>query len=99
ATTPVTLTNTGDFIDLFYTFTANSSNIPTASSFLFTGLYNSGGVAPLPGTLASSGLSSTAGSANATGGTQLWQGYVTKVSGTGGTSSSSSVAIRPMQSG
>lgn len=84
---PITLASTGDYIDLTYTF-ANTSGTLLAggtASYLWTGLYNSGGAAPVAGSLNNSGLNTTAGSAYATGNAAGWQGYASRISN-GGTS-------------
>ena len=98
SSTPITLQSVGDAINMQVTF-VNVSNILSGSAGtsagLFAGLYDSGTSAPLTN-LASSGLSATAGSPNATGGTQLWQGYVQKFSIPGGSNTS---YVRPQQTG
>ncbi|MFM1903064.1 MAG: hypothetical protein RLZZ440_964, partial [Planctomycetota bacterium] len=103
--TPVSLATVGDRIRLQYTFTAANNILSSdlavigTGSGLYTGLYNSGGVKPYT-TLDSSGLSATEGSEYATGGTQLWQGYVSRVMYSDGVSSGSSAFItRPEQTG
>jgi hypothetical protein len=100
SSTPVALSSIGDSINLRYTFTATPNILAgnaAANSALYAGLYSSGtpSVAPLT-TLASSGLTATAGSPNATGGTQLWRGYVQRINFTGGSSQS---YTRPQQTG
>lgn len=77
---PVALASTGDSIELTMTFTATSgilSTGSTSSAAIYWGMYNSGSPqsAPVSG-LNNSGLNGTANSPFATGGTQLWQGYV-----------------------
>src|SRR4051812_33002171 len=74
---PVTLTNTGDFVEFAVTFTNN--NILTASTTsgqLSLGMYISGGNAPKTD-LQASGLG--AGTGDATGGAQNWLGYVSQM--------------------
>jgi hypothetical protein len=94
--TAYSLVNTGDTIEADVTFTEPTAGLLlTSGSNLCMGLYNSGGTAPESGaTLANAGLSSATGSAFATGGTQLWQGYFGQILGSGG---SSSVRPRPQQ--
>jgi hypothetical protein len=93
--TPVTLTNAGDYVDLTYTFT-NTGNVANGSaSAFYVGMYNTGGSAPVSG-LNNSGLTTTAGSSFATGGAQLWQGYIQILQGSGGTSK---MLSRPQQNG
>lgn len=100
-TTPVTLATVGDYINFTYTFTDTASLLAagTASS-IYTGLYNSGGSAPVAGTAGVAGntvtLNTTAGSANATGNAANWQGYVGRLVGTGG---NSVILTRPLQNG
>jgi hypothetical protein len=91
------LTTAGDFIDCTLVFTnANNLLAGGTNAALYLGLYNSGGTAPVSG-LSSSGLTSTAGNTTfATGGTQLWQGYVGRVVGSGG---NNITYTRPQQNG
>jgi hypothetical protein len=95
--TPVTLATVGDYIDLTYTFTDTGGTILAqgASSYIFTGLYNSGGSAPTYAVNANGGLTATAGSANATGNAANWQGYVSRISNAG----TSVIDTRPVQNG
>ena len=74
--TPVQLLNVGDSITLTFTFTNSSGTLLAGGngSYINAGLYNSGGVAPLAGSLNSSGLSTAA--TFAAGGCAGWQGYV-----------------------
>lgn len=98
ASTPVPLTNSGDYLELTAAFTATANVISGGSgagSFLCYGLFNSGGSAPLT-VLANSGLSTTLGSPNSTGGVQGWQGYVSRV---GIATATSTIITRPAQSG
>lgn len=94
--TPYQLATTGDKITATITFTA-TNNILTGGtgSQIFVGLFQSGGSTPLAN-LQSSGLSTTTGSANATGGTQLWQGFNSRISYDGG---GSGILTRAQQSG
>lgn len=87
STTPVALVSVGDYINLTYVFTNTTGTLisPGTSSFLLHGLYNSGGSAPLAGSLNSSGLSNTTNSPYATGNCANWVGYASRISG-GGTS-------------
>ncbi|HVM62206.1 MAG TPA: PEP-CTERM sorting domain-containing protein [Verrucomicrobiae bacterium] len=81
ASTPIMLSNPGDYIQLTYTFT-DSSNIlisGKSSSQLWVGLFDSYTSAPLTN-LQNSGLST-----NAAGGTQGWQGYHIQLPGSGNT--------------
>jgi autotransporter-associated beta strand protein len=75
---PVTLASIGDYIELDYTFT-DVTNILNGlggnNTGLYCGLFNSGGVPPLSGTLLwNSGFSSSLYNAD-TGGTADWVGY------------------------
>jgi pectin methylesterase-like acyl-CoA thioesterase len=88
--TPVALTNTGDFLELTFTFT-NTSGLFTLPGHLGFGFYNSGGIAPLAGGMDGSATTSTNG---ITGGAQGWQGYVSQIAYTGG---SHRIATRPAQ--
>jgi hypothetical protein len=91
----ITLGNVGDTIHLKFTFTDTAAILTTGASQLYVGLFNSGGSAPRTG-LQSSGLSATAGSGNATGGTQLWLGYNARI---GYVTNTSAIYTRPQQSG
>jgi len=82
SSTPVTLANTGDYIDfiLEFTATANLTASGGQANELNMGLYDSGGSAPLPGNLATL--------TTASGGAQGWSGYYSQIlSANGGTSS------------
>lgn len=94
--TPYQLATTGDKITATITFTA-TNNILTGGigSQLLVGLFQSGGTTPLAN-LQNSGLSTATGSPNATGGTQLWQGYNSRISYDGG---SSTTYTRAQQTG
>ncbi len=94
---PVTLATVGDYITLTYTFTNTLNMIGSASgnnsSGLFTGLYNSGGSAPVTGeALANAGLTTTSGSSFASGNCANWQGYVANIGST-----NSKCYTRPVQ--
>jgi len=96
ASTPVQLVNVGDCINLTFSFTNTSGTLLAggSGSLIDVGLFNSGGVKPLAGTLNNSGLSSA--TTYATGGCAGWQGYVASVAYAG---IASRVYTRPMQSG
>jgi hypothetical protein len=91
---PVSLVG-GDYIDLQVVFTDQTALAGGTASYLYAGLYNSAGNAPVAGSLNNSGLNSTAGSAFATGNAANWQGYVARVSNGG----SSGTWVRPLQNG
>jgi len=82
--TPVVLQNTGDTIDfiLEFTDTANMGFINNTQNQIGIGLFNSGGVDPLPGT---TDLNNTPNELN--GGVQTWVGFESQTFGTGSTSS------------
>ena len=90
------LASTNDSITVTVQFTA-TNNVLTGGtgSQLFVGLFQGDGNKPLAN-LQSSGLSTATGSPNATGGTQLWQGYNSRVTYDGG---SSAITTRPQQNG
>jgi len=90
---PVSLNQPGDFVQLSVTFT-NTAGILTQSGFWGFGLYNSGGSAPVGGGL-NNALNATATTA-ATGAAQNWLGYFAQI---GFTSSSSAFYDRKAQSG
>jgi len=94
---PVTLSNPGDYVDFTLTFTDTTNILLTtkSNSSLTMGLFNAGGIAPLGGVLANSGLNATAGSPYATGGSQLWQGYTGRIIQSG----TAQLLARPQQSG
>jgi hypothetical protein len=85
ASSPVSLSTVGDYINLTVVFTDTSGILLSGktSSTLNVGLYNTGGVNPLTG-LDQSGLS--AATTSNRGGAQLWQGYMGRIfqSGTSG---------------
>jgi hypothetical protein len=98
-TTPVSLVTVGDTVTLSVVFTDTSGIFPvvgpSGSSFLSEGLYNSGGVAPVPnGGLANSGIGT--GTTFATGHAQNWLGYIGRVNGL---NNNSVIDTRPAQSG
>jgi hypothetical protein len=99
---PVTLATPGDYIDLTYTFTDNGSLLAGGtSSEIYTGLYNSGG-GNVPVSISGGGsgnavtFNATSGSSVATGNAAYWQGYISRIAATGGTSES---YTRPQQLG
>jgi autotransporter-associated beta strand protein len=99
---PVKLQSLGDQINLQYTF-VNSGNVlsgtgmTNASSYLWTGLYDTGTAATPPlTTLANSALNNTGTTGNVTGGVQDWRGFVQRIAGVGGNTQS---VTRPAQSG
>jgi hypothetical protein len=94
ANSAITLANNGDFIDLQMTFTDQTAFAGGTGSYLYAGLYNSGGTKPAIG-LNNGGLTSAAGSAFATGNAASWQGYVARASSGG----SSGTWVRPVQNG
>ncbi len=97
SSTPIMLQSIGDVINMRVTF-VNVNNILSAggtNSYLFAGLYDSGTSPPLTN-LATSGLNGASDSPYATGGTQLWQGYVQRFAIPGGTNRS---FVRPQQTG
>lgn len=101
-TTPVTLAQTGDWIELTVKFTnANRILAGGSGSALNVGLYDTGASNPIAiltgGSNTPAGgttLSSTADSANATGFAQNWEGYVGRIANSAG---SNAVFTRPMQ--
>jgi hypothetical protein len=94
ASTPVQLVNIGDSINLTITFTNSAGTLLAggAGSVIDVGLYYSGGVAPVAGTLNAAGLGS--GTTYATGYCQYWQGYVAQINASG---SASTILTRPWQ--
>jgi fibronectin-binding autotransporter adhesin len=96
--TPKTLVNPNDAIELDVTFKDTSSLLAGgASSSIVLGLFNSGSPQSYPDSgLNNSGLNSTAGSSFATGGTSLWQGYVGRFAAAGG---NNEAYTRPLQNG
>ncbi|MGB8367822.1 MAG: beta strand repeat-containing protein [Limisphaerales bacterium] len=77
---PAPMAVAGDYIQLNVTFT-DIQGLLTQNSFLGTGLYNSGGVAPIGGGL--NGTASSGSTTAQTGGAQNWQGYVAIIGYTG----------------
>jgi len=76
ASSPVTLTTVGDYIQLLVTFTDTGGVLATNGATLVAGMYKSGGVGPLTG-----GVSDETTSSNdhATGGAQGWIGYAAQI--------------------
>jgi len=92
--TPVTLATVGNNIELNITFT-DTTGILTGSGYLATGLYNSGGAAPVSGGLID-GIDVAGTSGNNAGNAAGWQGYVGQIGSTG---NNSMVNVRTTQSG
>ncbi len=93
-TNAIVLTQVGDYVQLTVVFT-NTAGLLAANNTLFGfGLYNSGGSYPVAG-----GLYATATSGNtsyATGGVQIWQGYVGQIEYSG---NANRIMTRPAQTG
>lgn len=87
-TSPVTLTNTGDFVEMQVNFHSNGplTSTATLTGTLNFGMYSSGGSAPKTD-LSASGIITT-NTTDATGGTQNWAGYVSRLFQTGGSNPS-----------
>jgi len=90
STSPIALTNIGDWLELTVSF-LNTSGLFAQAGHVGFGLYNSDGVAPLAG-----GMNSTAvvGTTGVTGGAQGWLGYVSQIAYNGG---NHRIATRPAQ--
>jgi hypothetical protein len=95
ATAPVTLSQTGHYIEAKATFSVAGLN-QLGNSSLNIALLNSGGAAPVSGTQLNNGQLDDAG-VFATGNAAGWQGYVGRVGRVGGTSSQ--LYTRPAQVG
>src|SRR6185437_5935268 len=97
AKSPVALNTVGDFITLTYTFTNTTGTVIAGgtSSFLYQGLYNSAGEAPVSGGVLVNGLNTTQGSPYATSNAADWQGYVSRIANNG----TSQTYTRPQQNG
>lgn len=78
STAPITLVNAGDYINLTYTFRITNA-LPASSAYIAQGLFNSGGVPPVAGSLNNSGLAGNSGSPFATGNCAGWQGYFSRI--------------------
>jgi autotransporter-associated beta strand protein len=96
-TSPVSLTQVNDYIELTVVFTNTSGSLLAGgtASLLWVGLYNSGDSEPLAGALANAGLTTVAGSAFATGNCADWKGYISSISSNG----TSRIYTRPLQNG
>jgi polygalacturonase len=96
-TNPVALYATGDFVQLQVTFTATAGILSQSGNWDF-GLYNSGGGSlPVAGGL--NGSLSTGSSTAATGGTQLWEGYVAQIGYAGSSATSDFYDRQPQSAG
>ncbi len=76
ATSPVTLTTIGDYLQLEVTFTDTGGFLTTANGTLNIGMYNSGQVGPLAGGVANENSANTD---HFTGGAENWMGYTAQV--------------------
>jgi pectin methylesterase-like acyl-CoA thioesterase len=96
ASTPVQLVNVGDSINLTIVFTNSAGTLLAggAKSVIDVGLYNSGGSAPLAGSLNAGGFSTN--TTYATGGCTNWQGYVASINYSG---QACTIYTRPVQGG
>lgn len=86
-TSPITLSASGDYVKLTYTF--SGTGIAASNGYLLTGLYNSGSTTPL------TGLTNYTAATNS-GGVAGWTGYNAGV-GVVSTSSSSKMFARPAE--
>ncbi len=77
-TAPITLMSVGDYIDLSVVFNDANNIMPSSPSTLNIGLYDSYSSPPAEG-------AELSGSTEGTGGAIGWQGYIGRISGTGGT--------------
>jgi hypothetical protein len=94
---PVALTQTGDYVQLTVHFVPTSVNLNGSTSTLNIGLYNSHGAGPVPGaTMNNAQLDDDPGS-NPTGNAAGWEGYVGRIGAT--TAASSQTYTRPIQVG
>lgn len=89
---PITLVNTGDYINLTYIFRMTNA-VPTTAAYIAQGFYNSGGAAPVAGGLNNSGLAGNGGSPFATGNCAGWQGYYSRIF----SNAASAAFTRPIQ--
>ena len=93
---PVSLSTVGDYIEINVVFTNSAGTMFSSTAApLWVGLYNSGGSAPLAGSLNNAGLTTATGSAFATGNCANWQGYVAAMYS--GATTSSRYFTRPVQ--
>ena len=76
---PVTLANVDDYIEMTVVFTNDAGLMNASAATLFFGLHDTGQVQPVPG-----GMAGTIGTATA-GYAQNWQGYVSRILYSGGT--------------
>lgn len=79
-TLPVSLNTVGDYINMTYTFVGTNLLTAGPTSYIWQGLYNSGGVPPLSGGVLINNLS---GTTYALGNCENWQGYVSRISNLG----------------
>ena len=86
---PVTLANVDDYIEMTVVFTNDGGLMNAPAATLFFGLHDAGQVQPIPG-----GMAGTIGTATA-GYAQNWQGYVSRILYAGGTHA---IATRGAQS-
>ncbi|MGD0260071.1 MAG: autotransporter-associated beta strand repeat-containing protein [Verrucomicrobiota bacterium] len=95
STNGIALNSVGDYLDLSVVFTDTGGTLLAGGvkSYLWIGLFNSGGSPPVAGGLANAGLNSTSGSQYATGNCANWQGYAAQVSSNG----TSRLYTRPLQ--
>lgn len=99
-TNAIALAQPGDYIDLVVVFTNTAGTLlPGTTCTLWLGLFNSGGSyyptnVPVPGALAQSGLSTTAGSTNAASNCANWQGYFAQMENGG---NATRISTRPAQ--
>lgn len=97
ASSPVALTQTGDYVEVIVQFVPTSINLATSTSTLNIGMYNSNGAGPVPGgNMNNSQLDDNPGS-NPTGNAAGWEGYVGRIGAT--TAASSQIYTRPSQVG
>ncbi len=94
---PVTLSTLGDYVNVVVVFTNTTGTLLAGGtqSYLWLGLFNSGNSTPVAGALAQAGLTTTTGSAYATGNCASWQGYISQIANSGTTR----ITTRPLQNG
>lgn len=93
ATSPIALTQTGDYLQAKVAFTSQGLN-QAGNSTLNIALLNSGGVGPVPGAQLNNGQLDDAG-VFTTGYAAGWQGYVGRIGRVGG--AASQIFTRPIQ--
>jgi len=100
---PVTLTNINDYIQLRVQFTDTTNLLKSnggtnpLNSTINVGLFDSGGVNPAAG-LENSGLTATPNNTNfASGFAQNWEGYAARIGTTNGSSNINQIMSRPAQ--